>query len=148
MINSITLDGRVHDAMSPREIMTGKVQRIPPCKLGEYVQAKVPTTNNTDKERIVNTLYNGSNDKCTGYYVFKLKTKEKILVPKVTPISMTESIIKVINKIGEEEGEVEGIQFENMFGEVRINNIKVCDIKQGSLNDDDQNNEDSIVTDD
>ena len=62
MINSLPLEGGVHDAMSARAIVTGKVIHIPPCKLGEYVQAKVPTTNKTDKERTGDALYIGPNN--------------------------------------------------------------------------------------
>lgn len=75
MINSLPLDGGIHDAMSPRAIVTEKLLQIPPCKVGEYVQAKVPTTNQTDKERTVDALYIGLNYNGTGHYVFKLKAK-------------------------------------------------------------------------
>ena len=67
MINSLPLEGGVYDAMSARAIVTGKVLHISPCKLGEYVQAKVPTTNKTDKERTVDALYIGPNDNGTGH---------------------------------------------------------------------------------
>ena len=42
---------------------------------------------------------------------------------------MPESIIKVVNIMGKKEGEVEGIQLRNMFDEVTINDIEVCNIK-------------------
>ena len=116
--------------------------------MGEYVQAKVPTTNQTNEERTVEALYIGPNNNGTGHYKFKLMTKEKILVPKVTPLSMLESIIKVINEMGAKEGEVKGIQFGNLYGDVTINDIEICDIKQGLLDDHYQNDNDSIVTDD
>ena len=106
----------------------------------------MPTRNKIDKERTVDALYIGPNDNGTGHWVFKLKTKEKILVPRVIPIPMPESIIKVVNEMGAKEGEVEGIQFGNMFGEVTINDIEVNDIEQGDLDDDDQNNDDSFST--
>ena len=67
MINSLPLNGGVYDAMSERVIVTGKVLHIPPCKLDEYVQSKVPTTNKTDKERTVDALYIGPNDNYTGH---------------------------------------------------------------------------------
>lgn len=65
-------------------------------------------------------------------------------MPKVTPLSIPESIIKVINETGAKEGEMEGIQFENLYGDVTIDDIKVYNIKQGVLDDDDQNDNDSI----
>ena len=148
MINSLTLEGGVNNAISARAIVTRKVLHIPPCKLGEYVQAKVPTTNETDKERIVDALYIGPNNNDTGHWVFKLKTKEKISVPRVIPIPMPELIIKVVNEMVGKEGEVEGIEFANMFDEVTINDIEVQDIKHGDLDDDDQNNDNSTTTDD
>ena len=146
MINSLPLDNGIHDAMSPRAIVTGKVLQIPPCKVGEYVQAKVPTTNKTDEERTVDALYIGPNNNSTGHYMFKLKTKEGILVPKVTPLPIPESVIKVVNEMGGKEGQVEGIHFGNLYGDVSINDIKVCDIEQGVLDNDNQNDNNSIVT--
>ena len=148
MINSLPLDNCIHDAISPRSIVTGKVLQILPCKVGEYIQAKVPTTNKTDEERIVDALYIGPNNNGTGHYMFKLKKKERISVPKVTSLPIPESLKKVMNKMGAKEGQVEGIQFGNLYNDVTINDIKVCDIKQGVLDDDDQNDNDGIVTDD
>lgn len=52
------------------------------------MQAKFPTTSKSNKKRTVNALYIGGNDNSTGYYVFKLKTKKKISVPKVALIPM------------------------------------------------------------
>ena len=49
LINLISRIGGVHDAMSVRQLVTGKVLRIPMCKIGEYVHEHVPTTNKTDK---------------------------------------------------------------------------------------------------
>ena len=105
MIKSLPLDG---NAMSLRALLTGKVLQIPLCKVGEYVQAEVPTTNKTDKERTVDTLYIGPNNNGAGHYVIKLKTK-KISVPKMTPLPIPELIIKVVNEMRAKEGEVEGI---------------------------------------
>ena len=86
-------------------------------------------------------------DNGTGHSVFKLKTKEKISVPRVIPIPMPELINKVVNNMGEKEGEGEGIKFANMFDEVSINDI-VQDIEQGNLDDDDQNDDNSTATED
>lgn len=70
MINSLLSDEVVHDAMLPRAIVIGKVVQIPPCKVGEYVQAKVQTTNETNKERTVDMLYIGLNNNGKGHYLF------------------------------------------------------------------------------
>ena len=144
MINSLPLDERTHDAMLLGAIVTGKVLLIPPCKVEKYVQAKVPTTNETDEERTVDALYIGPDNNGTGYYKFKLKTKEKILVPKVTSIPMSELITKVVNEMGGKEGEAEGILFVNLYGDVTINNIEVCDVKHGTLNNDNHNYNDAL----
>ena len=49
--------------------------------------------------------------------------------------------------MGAKEGEVKGIQFANMFGNVTINDIEVHDIEQGDLDDNNQNNNNSTATD-
>ena len=61
---------------------------------------------------------------------------------------MPESIIKVVNEMGAKEGDIEGIQFANMFGEVTINDIEVQGIEQGNLDDDNKNDEESTATND
>lgn len=50
-------------------------------------------------------------------------------MPKVTSIPMLKLIIKVVNETGAKEGEVEGIQFGNLYGNVTINDIEVYNIK-------------------
>ena len=70
-------------------------------------------------------LYIGSNHNGTGHYLFKSKTKERMLVPKVTPVYMPKSIIKVLNEIETKEGETEGIQFGNLYDDVTTNSVEV-----------------------
>ena len=89
------------------------------------MQAKVPTKKETDEERTMDTLYIGPKNNGTGYYVFMLKTKEKILMPKVTPIPMPKLIINVVNEMGTKEGEVEDIQFGNLYNDVTIDDIEI-----------------------
>ena len=62
------------------------------------MQAKVPTSNKTDKEKTVDEFYTGPNNISTGHYIFKLKKKEKISVQKAAPMLKPELIIKVVNE--------------------------------------------------
>ena len=121
LINSIPRCGGVHDAMSARELVTGKTLKVPRCKIGEFVYGHLPTNNDTGKSRTVDALYLQPNDNGSGHWVFKLKTKEAILVVRVTPSPMSESIIDLVNSMGTEEGEVKGVEFRDMFGKVTIN---------------------------
>ena len=84
LINSLPLNEGVHDAMSQREIVTGKILHKLPRRIEEYVQAKIPTTNKSNKKRRMDALYVGPNNNGTGHYIFQLKMKEKISVPKLT----------------------------------------------------------------
>lgn len=119
LINSLPLDEGGNDAISPGTIVTGKLLQI-----GEYVQVKVPITNQVDEKRTVDASYIGTNDNSIGWYVFILKTKEKISVRKVTPIPMSESMMKDVNKMGAKEGKIGYFQFGNQYGGVAINDKK------------------------
>ena len=109
LVNSLPRAGGVHDALLTRELITGKVLRIPKCKIGAYVHGHLPITNDTDEPRTTEGLYIGLNNNGNGYWIFKLKTKQQILVPRVTEAPMHEYIIDAVNKMGEEEGEKDGI---------------------------------------
>ncbi len=146
LINSIPRCGGVHDAMSARELVTGKVLRIPPCGMGEYVHGHKPTSNDTGKPRTVEGLYLGLNGNGSGHYIFKLSTKQKILLLRITAVPMPESIINLLNKMGEEEGKKEGIEFWDIFGSITINNIELGISHRGLL--DDNNNDDDDDDDD
>ena len=93
--------------MSARQLVTGKVLRIPTCKIGEYVHGHLPTTNKTDKPRTIEGLYLGPDDNGTGHHIFKLNTKQPINVPRITKAPMTQSIIDLVNNMGKEEGHEE-----------------------------------------
>lgn len=69
--------------------------RIPPCKMGEYVQDKALNTNEIDIEKTIDALYIRLNHNGTGHYLFKLKTKERMLVRKVIPAHMPELILNI-----------------------------------------------------
>ena len=85
------------------------------------------------------------NDNGSSHWGFKLKTKEAILVARVTPSPMPESIIDLVNSMGVEEGEVKGVEFRDMFGRVTINNIELALTRDGTLID--NNNDGSNASD-
>ena len=147
LVNSIPRADGVHDAILARQLVTGKILRIPACKIREYAHGHVPTTNDTGKPRPVEGLYLGPADNGTGYHIFKLSTKEPIKVPRVTPAPITDSIIDLVNEMAEEEGQPEGIQFWDLFGQVTINDIELGNDREGMLDDDDSRNDDSNALD-
>jgi hypothetical protein len=69
--------------------------------------------------------------------VFKLTTKQVVSVNRVTIIPTSESNIRTVNDIGEQEGQPEGIQFSNLNGEVTLQDFAEND-----------NDEDSNASDD
>ena len=68
-------------------------------------------------------LYLGPADNGCGHSIFKLQTKQPISVPRVTPIPITNNIIKRVNQLGKEEGEEEGIICTDMFGNATLNDL-------------------------
>ena len=93
LVNSIPRKGGVHAAMYPREIVMGKKLQTPKYKIGKYVQGHIKTTNDTGKERSMDTLYLGLVDNRCGHTIFKLQTIQKIYVPRMTFIPMPQDVI-------------------------------------------------------
>ena len=112
LINSFRRKSGVHAVMSPRQILFGKKFKTPLCKMGELVLAyDVKSDNKTSKPRAFHALYIGPNDAGTGYSVFKLATKKMIVTPRCKPIPMSNDVIEVIYRMGEDDGSPEGTFF-------------------------------------
>ena len=63
-------------------------------KCGQYVQGHVAGPNDTDVKRTVDSLYIGRNDNGSGHWVFKLDTKERVSVNRVTVTKPYEARLK------------------------------------------------------
>jgi hypothetical protein len=118
--------------ISPREIVTGKKFRCPTIKIGQYVQGRTGGTNSTDIERSIDALYIGRADNGSGHSVFKLNT-----IQVVSVISTSEATKKIVNDIGDEEQQPEGIEFSDINGRVTLQDFA-----------DNANDEDSNASDD
>jgi hypothetical protein len=137
LINSLPKQNGIHSVISPREIVTGKKFRCPTIKIGQYVQGHTGGTNSTDMERSMYALNIGRADNGSGHSVFKLNTKQVVYVNRVTEISTSEATKKIVNDIGNEEQQPEGIEFSNMNGCVTLQDFA-----------DNANDEDSNASDD
>jgi hypothetical protein len=120
LINSLPKQNGLHSIISPREIVTGKKFRCPSIRIGQYVQGHTGGTNSTDQERSIDSLYIGRADNGSGHEVFKLNTKQVVSVNRVTVIPTSEAAIKIINDIGEQENQPEGIEFSDMNGRITL----------------------------
>jgi hypothetical protein len=78
-------------------------------------------------------LYLGRADTVSGHMEFKLSTKQPVSVNRVTEISTTEATKKVVNNIGENENQPEGIEFANINGRITLDDFV------DNPNDDDSN---------
>ena len=143
LINPIPRRGGVHDVISARQLVTGKVLHVLKYKIREYVHGHIPTTNNTNKPRTTEGLYIGASNNRSRHYIFKLKTKEMISVLRVTAVTLLELVINLVDKMGREKSEVEGIEFWDIFGNITINNIELMPVREDILDDNDDVNEDS-----
>ena len=127
----------VHVAISPRELITGKKMRVPKFKTGQYVFGKTKTTNNVDEPRCVDGLYVGPNDNGTGDWVFKLDTKKVVSVKQTKEVPIPQSIIDSVEKMAEEEGQSEGLEFLDIRGNTTINDL-ITEMHDGEqMSDDD-----------
>ena len=115
LINSLRRKSGVNFVMSPRQVLFGKKFKPPLCKMEELVMVYgVQANNKTLRPRAFYALYIGPNDGGSGHSVFKLLTKEMIITPKCKPVPMSDNVINVVNKLGEEEGILNGVHFRNM----------------------------------
>jgi hypothetical protein len=106
--------------------------------VGQYIQGHTGGTNDTDQERSIDSLYIGRADNGSGHVVFKLNTKQPVSVNRVTPITTTETIIKTVNDIAEQEKQPEGIEFSDINGRITLQ-----DFAEGIDDDDDSNASDN-----
>lgn len=96
--------------MSPRQIIYGRKFQAPMCKVGELVMGYNTTaSNDMGVPRAFYGLYIETNENGTGHRVIKLKTKRPVKTPRCIPKPMSQDMIDRINKLGEEEGVVDGI---------------------------------------
>jgi hypothetical protein len=137
LINSLPKQNGIHSILSPREIVTGKKFRCPSIKIGQYVQGHTRGSNDTDVERSINALYIGRADNGSGHEVFKLNTKQPVSVNRVTIIPTTDAIINTVNHIGEQENQLEGMEFSGINGRITLQDFAAND-----------NDEDSNASDD
>ena len=139
LMNSILQKGSLHRILSLRELVTGKKFRCPTIRIGQWIQGIVGGTNDTDKERLIDTLYLGRADNGSGHIVFKLDMKAVVSVNRVVLIPTPTTIIVRINEIGWSEKQPEGVQFTDKDGKVAINDLY--------LNLDDDDYDDSNASD-
>jgi hypothetical protein len=89
LMNSIPKKGGIHRIISPRELITGKKLRVPEHHIGQYIQGHTGGNNDTGKERSIDALYIGRVDNGSGHVIFKLSTKQRVSVNRVTAIKPT-----------------------------------------------------------
>ena len=68
--------------------------------------------NDTGTQRAVYLLYIRPNDAGTAHYVYNMATKQVISSPKVIIKKMDQVFIDLIDKIGEEEKQLVGLEFQ------------------------------------
>jgi hypothetical protein len=140
LMNSIPKKGSIHRIISPRELATGKKLRVPEHHIGQYVQGHTGGNNDTSKECSVDALYIRRADNGSGHVIFKLSTKQRVSVNRVTAITPTADHIKLVEDIAEAKNQPEGLEFANINGKVTLDDF----IK--GINDDDD--DDSNASDD
>ena len=101
-------------------IITGVRLHLPTTKCGQYVQGHVGGPNDTDVERTVDSLYLGRNDNGSGHWVFKLDTKERISVNRITVIPMSKDFIERIDEMGGSDDQPAGMQLPDEDGNLTI----------------------------
>lgn len=128
LINSFARKSGVHSVMSPRQIMFGRKFMPPLCKIGELVLSyDTYGSNNTGQKRAFYGLYIGPNENGTGHHVFKLQTKRMVTTPKCKLKPMSQDVIDIVNKLGEEEGVPDGIQFLDVHGKATLMDLYPAD---------------------
>jgi hypothetical protein len=99
LMNSIHKKGGIHRIISPKELITGKKLRVPEHHIGQYVQGHTGGNTDTGKESSVDALYIGRANNGSGHVVFKLSTKQRVSVNRVTAIAPTADHIKLVEDI-------------------------------------------------
>jgi hypothetical protein len=138
LINSLPKQNGLHSVIAPREIVTGKKFRCPTIRVGQYVQGHTGGTDSTDQERSIDSLYIGRANNGSGHEVFKLNTKQLVSVNRVTVIPTSDATTKIVNDIGEQERQPEGIEFSDMNGRITLQDFAENNNDDGSnaLDDD------------
>ena len=128
LINSFARKSGVHSVMSPRQIMFGWKFIPPLCKIGELVLAyDTYGSNDTGQKRAFYGLYIELNENGTGHCMFKLQTKRMVTTPKCKLKPMPQDVIDIVNKLGEEEGVPDGIQFLDVHGKATLMDLYPAD---------------------
>ena len=95
----------------------------PTIKCEQYVQGHVGGTNDTDVKCTIDSLYIGRNDNNSGHWVFKLDTKEQVLVNRVTVIPMSKDFRQQIDKMGTSDAQPAGIQIPDENRNLTIHDL-------------------------
>jgi hypothetical protein len=82
-------------------------------------------------------LYIGRADNGSGHAVFKLSTKQPVSVNRVTIIPTSDAVIKTVNDIGEQEKQLEGIEFSDLNGRITLEDFSKNDKDDDSNASDD-----------
>jgi hypothetical protein len=139
LLNSIPKKGGIHRIIPPRELITGKKLRVPEHHIGQYVQGHTGGNNDTGKERSVDALYIGRADNGSAHVIFKLSTKQRVSVNRVTVITPTADHIKLVEDIAEAENQPEGLEFANINGKATLDDFieGINDSDDSNASDDD-----------
>jgi hypothetical protein len=146
LMNSIPKKGGIHWIISPREPIIGKKLRVPEHHIGQYVQGHTGGNNDTGKERSVDALYIGRAFNGSGHVIFKLSTKQRVSVNRVTTIAPTANHIKLVEDIAEAENQAEGLEFANINDKVTLDDF-IEGINDGDNDDDSNASDDDFVHD-
>ena len=101
-------------------IISGVRLQLPTTKCGQYVQGHVGGPNDTEVERTIDSLYIGRNDNGSGHWVFKLDTKERVSVNRITVIPMSDDFIQRIDEMGAHNDQPAGMQLPDEDGNLTI----------------------------
>ena len=123
LINLFNCKGNVHPVLSAREIVIGRQFVTPICHFGDLVMAyNTKALNDTGTQQAVYLLYIRQNDAGTAHFVYNMTMKQVVLSPKVILKKMDQVFIDLIDKIGEEEKQPVGVEFQALSGQT-INDI-------------------------
>jgi hypothetical protein len=142
-MNSIPKKGGIHRIISPRGLITGKKLRVPEHHIGQYLQGHTGGNNDKGKERSVDALYISRADNGSGHVIYKLSTKQRVSVNRITAITPTADHIKLVEDIAEAENQPEGLEFASINGKVTLD-----DFIEGIIDSDDGDDDDSNASDD
>ena len=118
LINSFNCKGNVHPVLSAREIVTEGRFVTPIGHFGDIVMAyNTKASNDTGTQRAVYSLYIRPNGAGTAHYVYNMTTKQVISSPKIIMKEMDQAFVDLIDKIGKEEKQPVGVEFQSLSGQ-------------------------------